>query len=58
LQEWQKLKKLAVDEIDTTDISTQWDHGSDPRIKMQDSIKGDIESLQSITKNILTEADL
>jgi hypothetical protein len=42
LQDWEKLKKLAVDEIDTTDISTQWDHGSDPRIKMQDSIKDDI----------------
>ena len=57
-QEWEQLKQLAHDEIDTTDISTQWNQGSDPRIKMQDSIKNDIESLEHITNNTITEADL
>ena len=57
-QEWEQLKELALDEIDTTDISTQWDHGADPRVKMQDSIKSDIESLEHITNNKITEADL
>jgi hypothetical protein len=40
------MKELALDEIDTTDISTQWDHGVDPRIKMQDNIMNDILTLE------------